>query len=185
MHWQTALELNNYGFVIERSSGNDIWENVGFVAGADNSYNIKPYEYTDTPSQPDTYLYRLRQIENNGDSKYIAEIDVRINTVASALNLNNGFPKEFKLEQNYPNPFNPTTVIKYSIPKESMVNIKIYNSLGQLVSTLVNNIEYPGIYEKKWDASGYTSGVYFYVMNISSQNGSNQLHFSRKMLLLK
>ena len=185
LHWQTALELNNYGFVIERSSGNDIWENVGFVAGADNSYNIKPYEYTDTPSQPDTYLYRLRQIENNGDSKYIAEIDVRINTVASALNLNNGFPKEFKLEQNYPNPFNPTTVIKYSIPKESMVNIKIYNSLGQLVSTLVNNIEYPGIYEKKWDASGYTSGVYFYVMNISSQNGSNQLHFSKKMLLLK
>lgn len=185
LHWQTALELNNYGFVIERSSNNNIWENVGFVAGADNSYSIKRYKFTDTPSQPNNYVYRLRQIGNNGNSKYIAQIDVRMNTVASAQNLSDGIPNEFKLEQNYPNPFNPTTSIKYSIPKASMVSIKVYNSLGQLASTLVNKMEYPGIYEKVWDGTKYASGAYFYVMNVSSENGTEQLHLTKKMILLK
>ncbi len=185
LHWQTALELNNYGFVIERSSGNNIWENIGFVEGADNSYNINRYQYADIISHSNDYLYRLRQIENNGNSKYIAQINVRINVTTSIQSFNPKAPKEFELEQNYPNPFNPTTVIRYSIPEESMVDIKIYNSLGQLVTTLVNSMVYPGIYEKDWDGSGYASGAYFYVMNISSMNGSNQMHLSKKMILLK
>ncbi len=185
LHWQTALELNNYGFVIERSSDNNIWENVGFVAGADNSYSIKQYEFIDSPSQPDSYLYRLRQIENNGNSKYIGQINVGMNSVTSVPNLDNSIPKEFKLEQNYPNPFNPTTVIKYTIAKTSVVDLKVYNALGQLVSTLVNNIEDPGVYEKVWDGSGYASGVYFYIMNISVDNGSYLLHFTKKMILVK
>jgi lysophospholipase L1-like esterase len=185
LHWQTALELNNYGFVIERSSNNNVWENIGFVAGADNSYNLNQYQFTDTPAQPNTYLYRIRQIENNGSSKYIAQIDVRMNTIASAADLTDGLPKEFRLDQNYPNPFNPTTVIRYELSKESMVSIKIYNTLGQLVSTLVNKTEYPGVYEKTWDGSSYSSGAYFYVMNISSDNGANQLHFTKKMILIK
>ncbi|MEJ2617877.1 MAG: T9SS type A sorting domain-containing protein, partial [Ignavibacteriaceae bacterium] len=185
LYWQTALELNNYGFVIERSSNNNIWENIGFVPGADNSDSIKQYKFTDIPSQPDSYLYRLRQIGNNGNSKYIGQIDVRMNTISSALSMESSIPKEFKLEQNYPNPFNPTTVIKYSIPKTSNVEIKVYNALGQLVSTLVNNIEEPGIYEKVWDGRRYASGVYFYIMNVSADNGSSLLHFTKKMILVK
>ena len=185
LYWQTALELNNYGFVIERSSNNNIWENIGFVQGADNSYSIKQYEFTDIPSQPDYYLYRLRQIGNNGDSKYIGQVDVRMNKITSALSMDNGVPKEFKLGQNYPNPFNPTTVIKYNVPKISNVEIKVYNAVGQLVSTLVNNIEEPGIYEKVWDGNGYASGVYFYVMTVSTANGSSLLHFTKKMILVK
>jgi lysophospholipase L1-like esterase len=185
LNWQTALELNNYGFVIERSSSNNIWENVGFVAGADNSYKIKQYKFTDTPSEPSSYLYRLRQIGNNGNSKYLAQVDVRMNTLTSALKLNDDIPKEFKLDQNYPNPFNPTTVIRYSLPKTSIVDLKVYNSLGQLVSSLVNSIEEPGVYEKVWDARGYASGVYFYVMNISSDNGSSMLRYTKKMILVK
>ena len=185
LYWQTALELNNYGFVIERSSDGNIWENVGFVAGADNSYNFKQYEFIDTPSDPSSYLYRLRQIGNNGNSKYIAQVDIRMNPVASALNLNNDIPKEFRLEQNYPNPFNPTTVIKYSVPKTSFVDLKVYNALGQLVSALVNNIENPGIYEKVWNGSRYASGVYFYVLNVSVDKGSKNLRFTKKMVLVK
>ena len=185
LYWQTALELNNYGFVIERSSNNNIWENIGFVAGSDNSYSIKQYNFTDTPSEPNSYLYRLRQIGNNGNSKYLAEVDVRMNPVASATNLNNDLPKEFRLEQNYPNPFNPTTVIKYSVAKTSMVDLRVYNALGQLVSTLVNNIEAPGNYERVWNASGYASGVYFCVMNITSDNNTDVLHFTKKMILVK
>ncbi|MGA9294293.1 MAG: T9SS type A sorting domain-containing protein, partial [Ignavibacteriaceae bacterium] len=185
LRWQTALELNNYGFVIERSSDGNIWENVGFVTGADNSYSFKQYEFTDTPSESSSYLYRLRQIGNNGNSKYIAQVDIRINPVASALKLNNDIPKEFRLEQNYPNPFNPTTVIKYSVPTTSKVDLKIYNTLGQLITTLVNNIEYPGTYEKVWDGSRYASGVYYYILNLSADNGSKLLHFTKKMILVK
>lgn len=185
LHWQTALELNNYGFVIERSSNNDIWENIGFVAGADNSYYIKQYQYTDIPLQPNIYSYRLRQIEYNGDSKYIAQLNVRINKTTSVQNLDSGIPKEFILEQNYPNPFNPATSIRYTIPKESSVNISVYNSLGERVATLVDKIVSPGVYEKMWNASRYASGAYFYVMNISSMDGTSQLRFSKKMILLK
>ncbi len=187
LHWQTGLELNNYGFVVERSSDNNIWENVGFVEGADNSYYINQYQYLDIPlhSSANSYLYRLRQIENNGNSKYIAQINVRVKTTTSVQNLDSKKPTEFALEQNYPNPFNPSTTIRYSIPEESKVNIEVFNSLGQQVSTLVDNIQYPGEYEKIWDGSKYASGVYFYILNVSPLKRTNQLRFSKKMILIK
>lgn len=76
-------------------------------------------------------------------------------------NTNNPF--KFRLGQNYPNPFNPITEIGYEIAKEVGVTIKIYNILGQLVTTLVNNeVKKPGIYKASFDASKYASGVYFY-----------------------
>jgi lysophospholipase L1-like esterase len=187
LYWQTALELNNYGFAIERSDANNIWENVGFVQGADNSHNINDYQFTDIPYQTSshTYIYRLRQIENNGNSKYIAQLDVKVNSTTSVQNKNSNLPKVFALEQNYPNPFNPATIIKYSLPVESRVNLKIYNSLGQEVVTLVDDLEGPGIYEKVWNAGNYASGVYFYILNVSALSGQHPLRFSNKMILLK
>jgi hypothetical protein len=75
----------------------------------------------------------------------------------------------FKLEQNYPNPFNPTTAIKYEIPKEGFVNVKIYNSLGQEVATLINEKQNAGSYIVEFDASDLSSGVYFYKL-VSGNN---------------
>ncbi len=86
---------------------------------------------------------------------------------------------EFKLEQNYPNPFNPTTAIRYEIPKEGFVNVKIYNSLGQEVATLVSKKQNAGSYIVEFDASSLSSGVYFY--KLVSGNNLN----IKKMLLLK
>ncbi len=76
-------------------------------------------------------------------------------------------PLKFELSQNYPNPFNPTTTIKYSIPKEAKVELKIYNMLGQLVRTLVNQEREPGVYEVSWDGTdqsgrNVSSGIYLY-----------------------
>lgn len=72
-------------------------------------------------------------------------------------------PFKFKLSQNYPNPFNPTTEINYEIAQEVGVTIKIYNILGQFVTTLVNNeVKKPGIYKASFDGKSYASGVYFY-----------------------
>ena len=71
-------------------------------------------------------------------------------------------PVSYELYQNYPNPFNPSTTIKFATPKESNVNLSIYNVLGELVSTLVNEQKRPGYYEYKFDASNLASGVYLY-----------------------
>jgi hypothetical protein len=71
-------------------------------------------------------------------------------------------PESFSLHQNYPNPFNPITKIKFDIPKSSNTKILIYDVLGKLIATLVNENLKPGSYEVEWDGSWYASGVYFY-----------------------
>ena len=72
------------------------------------------------------------------------------------------YPLQFVLHQNYPNPFNPATVIRYTLPVTSFVNLKVYNVLGQEVATLVNEEMKPGSYDVTWEASNLSSGVYFY-----------------------
>jgi hypothetical protein len=67
----------------------------------------------------------------------------------------------FILEQNYPNPFNPSTTISYTITQPGIVTLKIYNSIGIEVSTLVKKYQAPGHYNFVWDASHLSSGVYF------------------------
>ncbi|MCX7797169.1 MAG: endo-1,4-beta-xylanase [Melioribacter sp.] len=71
-------------------------------------------------------------------------------------------PKEFKLYNNYPNPFNPITTISYDIPVTSKVSLKIYNLLGEEISTLFEGIRQPGHYQEIFDGSNLNSGVYFY-----------------------
>ena len=69
---------------------------------------------------------------------------------------------DFKLEQNYPNPFNPTTKIEYSIPKNSLVTLKVYDMLGREVATLVNEEKSIGNYNVEFNGNGLSSGIYFY-----------------------
>ena len=84
-------------------------------------------------------------------------------------------PGEFKLYQNYPNPFNPETVIKFSIPTPlsppfgkgertqsgGLITLKIFDVTGREIITLVNGEKAPGLYEVRWNASAYSSGIYF------------------------
>jgi hypothetical protein len=86
---------------------------------------------------------------------------------------------DFKLYQNYPNPFNPATIIDYSIPSESLVNIKIYNSLGEEAIELVNEVQPVGIYKFKLDASNLPSGIYFYRLK------SGSFVETKKMVLIR
>ncbi|MBK8549932.1 MAG: T9SS type A sorting domain-containing protein [Ignavibacteria bacterium] len=88
-------------------------------------------------------------------------------------------PDEYKIFQNYPNPFNPATVIRYSIVENGFTSLKIYNSIGKEVETLVNQKQNAGTYEFKWDASKYSSGIYFY--RLQSQDYIE----TKKMMLLK
>ncbi len=71
-------------------------------------------------------------------------------------------PAEYSLHQNFPNPFNPVTRFGYSIPRTSLVQLRVYNLLGELVETLVDGPEEPGTKSVEWNAAGRPSGVYFY-----------------------
>ena len=97
----------------------------------------------------------------------------------SSVNKYNVTPHEYILEQNYPNPFNPTTIINYTLPKQTFVNISVYNSLGSEIEVLVNQEKQAGSYSVKYDASNLSNGVYFYVMK------SSETKQVKKMLILK
>ena len=92
---------------------------------------------------------------------------------------NNSFPNAFKLLQNYPNPFNPSTKISYEIPERSFVTIKIYDVLGNEITTLVNEEKQSNNYVVEFDGSGLTSGIYFYQIKV------NSFVETKKMILLK
>ncbi|MCX6152369.1 MAG: T9SS type A sorting domain-containing protein [Ignavibacteriales bacterium] len=95
------------------------------------------------------------------------------------VNDNKAIVLNYKLEQNYPNPFNPSTVISYSVKEPGLVTLKIYNVLGQVVKTLVNESKQTGIYYEKFDASTLSSGIYIYQLKAGSFNSS------KKMMLVK
>lgn len=91
-------------------------------------------------------------------------------------------PTEFALHQNYPNPFNPFTTITYELPRVSVVTLRVFNVLGEEVTTLVNREEEAGIHTIRWDASNLPSGVYYY--RIAAGNHDRQAFTETKKLLL-
>ena len=91
----------------------------------------------------------------------------------------------FELAQNYPNPFNPITNISYSLPDDSNVKLTIYDPLGEVVETLVDEVQSANRYEVIWNASNVPSGIYFYSIEVSPTDLSNGFKQSRKMILLK
>ncbi|MBP9191571.1 MAG: T9SS type A sorting domain-containing protein [Ignavibacteria bacterium] len=96
----------------------------------------------------------------------------------------NFIPGDFSLEQNYPNPFNPSTTIKFSIPENGNVNLKVFNMLGNEVSVLADGMYNQGNYKAVFNGSELSSGLYFYELNFTGFNGS-YFKDSKKFLLIK
>ncbi|MBM4167239.1 MAG: T9SS type A sorting domain-containing protein [Ignavibacteria bacterium] len=110
---------------------------------------------------------------------YLAKYSLPNFKLISNVELQN-LSDRFSLSQNYPNPFNPTTTISFELPKISVVNLKIYNVIGQEVATLISNEEMEsGKQEVEWDASTFSSGVYFYKLTTPTFSQT------RKLLLMK
>jgi len=173
LNWNTATELANYGFEVQRSvvssqKSEKEWEKIGFIEGHGNSNSSNDYSFIDTNPPSGTVEYRLKQMDVNGSSKYYYTDAIEIEA-----------PKVFKLVQNYPNPFNPTTVITYSIPNSSDVTLRVYNTIGEAVATLVNQHQEAGKFNVTFNATNLPSGIYFY--SIQAGQYSNV----KKMLLLK
>jgi hypothetical protein len=169
LSWQTATELNNYGFGIEKRTGSSEWYEIGFIQGNGTSQVPANYTFTDSKiNNSGNYYYRLKQIDNDGSYKYSPVVEINVNSAS-----------EFTLEQNYPNPFNPSTKIRFGIPQSSYVRIAVYNLVGEEVAVLLNgNIE-SGTHEINFNASGLSSGVYF--CRIQFEGASRMI----KMMLLE
>lgn len=94
-------------------------------------------------------------------------------------NLGGRIPERFTIYQNYPNPFNPVTNIRYSLPKPAVVTIKIFNALGEIFSTPVNEYHIAGNYSVEFNAGELASGIYFYSI------AAGDYHEAKKMILVK
>lgn len=169
LQWKTATELNNSGFEIERKSLQSGWSKIGFVPGCGTTTIPREYSFADKLLNEGKYSYRLKQIDLNGSYEYSNAIEVDYNSISG-----------FKLAQNYPNPFNPATSIKFSFDKTTPAELKVYDVLGNEITTLFEETAEAGkIYEVDFNASALVSGVYYYKLS-----GNNRTEI-KKMILLK
>ena len=173
--WKTATEVSNNGFDIERRSDKINWQKVGFIPGNGNSSSPKDYSFIDMKLKNGSYAYRLKQIDTDGKYSYSDGIEITVHAI----------PLEYKLEQNYPNPFNPTTTINYAIPFNGEVNLTLYNSVGAVVQELEKGSKEAGYYQNVFNASGLSSGIYFYSIIAKSADGKNTFRAVKKMILMK
>ncbi len=112
----------------------------------------------------DSTTGKISNITGSGKASFTQLENNRIKLLAAANKQGYDYklPREFYLEQNYPNPFNPSTIIKFATPKESQVNLSVFNILGERVKELKNEVLKPGYYEINFDASMLASGIYLY-----------------------
>lgn len=139
----------------------------------DTTFSISGLNYSQI------YYWRVRAMNEFGSSNWSPASGFKTET-ATSVDDKKLIPSETKLEQNYPNPFNPETTIKFSLEKDDEVIIKVYNMLGGEVSVLAEGQFNKGMHSVVWDASGFSSGIYFYSM----MTGSGTVN-TRRMILLK
>ncbi len=171
--WSTATETNNSGFSVERKdefSGE--WKQLAFIEGKGNSVNKETYSFIDRIIPAGKLYYRLKQVDYDGSFNFSDEILVEVQK-----------PKGFALEQNYPNPFNPSTLISFSIPTNGKARLAVYNSLGEMVSTLFDGQVEAGYYSVPFNASQLVSGTYFYKLSLTTPD--KNFEAIKKMLLVR
>ncbi|MCF6268419.1 MAG: T9SS type A sorting domain-containing protein [Melioribacteraceae bacterium] len=133
--------------------------------------------WTDSTSDYAPNWWGTQWVDQNFE-KYHLYREVILST-ATNVDTEEGIVKSYKLNQNYPNPFNPTTQISYTITQKEFVSLKVYDVLGTEVATLINSVQDMGTHKVSFDASNFSTGVYFYTL----KSGNNIQ--TKKMMLLK
>jgi len=147
------------------------------------NFGIFPQQQTGGLPHAQIYDMEVKTVQNGYElwiscaSRGVAVLTVE--TSVTNLDETENLPNDFVLQQNFPNPFNPTTTISFSIPSSVFTSLKVYDILGNEKATLINEIKPAGSYEVVFDASGLSSGVYFYKLQ------SGKIVESKKMILLK
>ena len=170
LKWHTATELSNLGYEIQRKTSGSKWQDLSFIKGNGTTTTAHDYSYVDNSiGFNGLYIYRLKQIDNNGNFVLSNEIGININII----------PNKFLLDQNYPNPFNPSTIIRFTIPSKDYVSIYVYDILGRKIETLINEEKLPGEYKVNFDGHNLSSGVYIYRLT------AGKLTEAKQMILIK
>ena len=181
LYWQTATETNNSGFEVQRSeagvnsaggenpSGRESgdlsrWKRIGYTEGRGTTTQLVSYSFQDKPAAAGRYSYRLKQIDYDGSFEYSKEITVDID-----------WSGEFFLSQNFPDPFNPATTIKYSLPEDEAVSLRLYDILGKEVMTMVNEKQKAGNYLVSINLSNLSSGIYIYRLIAGSYSAAKKM----------
>ena len=176
LNWTTSSELNNSLFTIERRNIHEQnWIIAGEKKGSGTTNEPRSYIFKDMNVNQGIYIYRLKQTDYNSNFTYF-ELE---NDVVISL------PKNFVLEQNYPNPFNPVTNISFEIPKDCNLKIVVYDMSGRELKTLVNSLMNAGYYTMEFNASGLSSGVYFYKLTARIPESGEEFISVKKMMVLK
>jgi len=152
LRWSTSSEINNLGFELQRSiDGNGGWSAITFVNGAGTSNSTRNYSYVDENLTARRYYYRLKQIDIDQRFTYSAIVSAVLDGSES-----------FRLQQNFPNPFRGETVIRFTLPQKTKVNLSLFDMNGRLVKTLVDGSKDSGTHAVTVNSGVLTSGMYFY-----------------------
>lgn len=164
LNWTTATELNNFGFEIYRSNtgsrtDDDAWTLVGFVNGHGTSLSPKQYSFDDVVGATSgSIFYRLKQIDRDGTAEYSKVVSV------------NPGRTSFALSQNYPNPFSGATAINYSLESDEQVTLQVYDIMGNLVSTIVEEPQTAGNYVATFDPGSLNLKPGNYILRLTAGN---------------
>jgi photosystem II stability/assembly factor-like uncharacterized protein len=173
LNWFTATEINNQGFNVDFSLDNENFTQIGFVPGFGTTTEMKSYSFTVSDVESGVQYYRIKQIDFDGTS-----------TIFNSVEVTGPVPNNFVLNQNHPNPFNPSTIISFSLPVESNVNIKLFNMLGQEVAQIAEGNFQAGNHNLQFIANDLSSGAYIYTLEAKGINGVT-FKSTKKMLLLR
>jgi hypothetical protein len=200
LRWITEAEVDNLGFIIERSLEKDgdyvelaSYQTLDNLKGAGNSSQSRTYTFIDNSVFNDhVYWYRLIDVDMNGIhniNKPIAAIPTESTANIAVVDERSlSLPKQFILKPNYPNPFNPHTAIEFDLPENDnelhRVSLIVYNVLGQKILTLFSGNLPANSYQLKWNGinsfgKSVPSGVYLYILK------TDDFYASNKMVLLK
>ncbi len=180
LSWDESVDSDFNYFAVVRGS------EAGFSPeGAEEVGTTTGTEFIDSAvAEGETWYYRVVAFDfSKNQGIFSDEVDITL-LVTSVSDADGALPKAFALEQNYPNPFNPQTSIRFDMPKNAQVSIKIYNMMGQEVRTLVNEFKAAGTHEAVWDGrdnSGVkaSSGLYIYSLR------AGEFTANRRMTLVK
>lgn len=160
LQWETATEVQCYGYIVERRSENSSeWKQIQTVQGNGTSNINHIYSVIDIPSCKGVYIYRLRQIDIDGTEHILQDVAVEYFSHFQTA-----------IVTNYPNPFNPRTTIHCILPKTQNATIRVYNLLGQVVSTIYQGeVHNTAQLEFPFSGENLASGVYWLVVEYDKE----------------
>lgn len=176
LQWDSVYNASNYRLMIAADPN--------FIATLVDTLGLRIPKFQIPPGILNTnsvYFWKVNARNGMGAGPYSSIWFFRTPTVNVNLT-SSEIPNKFRLYANYPNPFNPSTKIKFDIPENSFVTINVFDVLGRKVECLINQTLSAGAYITEWNASSFTSGIYYYKMNV---DGSNNFMETKRMVLLK